>query len=630
MITKRIFMIQLKNKLWRLLLMLPALSFGQTYQWQWGKQAGGITGSADPGFHYVFDESIRDIVVDNNNNTYYLATMREQGQNLNGTSVANYGLNDLFLFSTDCEGNIRWSRPIGGTGDGENAWHIKVDNNGGLYIMATIYNNSYIGDPNAIPVHFDDTHTLPLYTHYDQTIDPAHKAAFLLKYNTSDGTLAWSKSLQGDVNYSSRMCDVQMMYMDASKNIHAVMGFRAGTHLNGLITVPSTYTSTYQYYAVKFNYDNANGNMTPATPVLLPITGDAINAVGREGKVNVVYDESLNRYYIAGKRMDAGASNLIDLSYNNVPFTKAAYVLAFDGTTGAEVWRKELNNGTVSNDDEIHSIIKDPLTSDIYISGRYFNGISVPATFGNYTFPLRNYVEAVPFVVKMNASGSVQWARTPEGMSGLQFGYRFTKGTIAINGNEVAFAKGSWSDIWGSYTMTRPDGDRSDPLLVRLNKDTGAVLGAGEIRSNFNVIDEFTAVAADKDGNYIVGGFFHDQLFTDPNDNVNTMAVNVLGGKSQSFFTKFAKSACSQMSVEETAVQAGIQLYPNPVQDVLTIRSKEPLVSYEIFGTTGQLIKQGTLNMMQEQVVLSSLQTGVYYIKLKTKSSTVTEKILKK
>ena len=140
--------------------------------------------------------------------------------------------------------------------------------------------------------------------------------------------------------------------------------------------------------------------------------------------------------------------------------------------------------------------------------------------------------------------------------------------------------------------MIRPDGDRSDPLLVRLNKDTGEVLGTGEIHSNYYVIDEFTAVAADNDGNYVVGGFFHDQLFTDANDNVNTMAVNVAGGKSQSF-TKFAKSTCSQMSVEETAAQAGMQLYPNPVQDVLTIKSKEPLVSYEIFGAAGQLVKQG-------------------------------------
>ncbi len=49
------------------------------------------------------------------------------------------------------------------------------------------------------------------------------------------------------------------------------MGFRAGTHLDGMITVPSTYTSTYKYYLVKFSYNN--GNMIPGTPLALPITG---------------------------------------------------------------------------------------------------------------------------------------------------------------------------------------------------------------------------------------------------------------------------------------------------------------------------------------------------------------------
>ncbi len=97
-------MIQLKNKIWKLLLLLPLLSFGQTYQWQWAKQVGGANGSADPGFHIQYDESIRDIAVDNNNNTYYLTTVWSQDQNLNGTSVTNYGLRDLFLFLRTARG----------------------------------------------------------------------------------------------------------------------------------------------------------------------------------------------------------------------------------------------------------------------------------------------------------------------------------------------------------------------------------------------------------------------------------------------------------------------------------------------------------------------------------------------
>lgn len=103
----------------------------QTYQWQWGKQAGGQTGSVGSGFDYINDESIRDIAVDSDNNTYYLATIWSQNQNLEGTPVTSYHQRDLFLFSTDCQGNVRWSRTIGGTGTSENAWNIEVDNNGG-------------------------------------------------------------------------------------------------------------------------------------------------------------------------------------------------------------------------------------------------------------------------------------------------------------------------------------------------------------------------------------------------------------------------------------------------------------------------------------------------------------------
>lgn len=619
---------QSKSKLWLLFFMLPVLSFSQNYQWQWAKQAGGQAGASTSFFNYLDDESIRDIAVDSNNNAYYLASIWNQDQNLDNTLVTSYGLRDLIIFSTDCQGNIRWSRTIGGSGFNEFAWNIEVDNNGGLYIMGRFLNEAYTGDPNAVPIHFDDTHTMPFITFVDQnTITAGSATSHLLKFNTTDGTLAWSKPLQGDVSLALRQSDTQMMYMDSAKNIHAIVGFKTGIHLGGMINVPASYPLPYQYYLIKFNYDN--GNMTPAGSLLLPITGDLSLGVV-DGKVNLLYDETLNRYYLAGKRMYGDYGNaMADFSYNNIPFTKDAYLLALDGTSGAEVWRKEFNTGITPLDDEIHSIIKDTNTSDIYISGRYYKGTSA-TTFGNYTLPSSNYQGQTPFVMKLGADGNVKWAKIPDGITGGA-GYRFMKGKIALNGNEIAFAKGSKNDIWGNYAMIRQDTDLADPLLVRLNKEDGSVIGAGEIHSDFEVQDEFTAIAVDRDGNYLLGGFFHSQLFTDSNDGVNTMTVNVSGGKSQSFFTKYAKSACSQLSVVETsASQVGIQLYPNPVQDILYIKSKEPLESYEIYGATGQAVKQGSLHSRQEQLILSSLQTGVYYMKLKTKSAVVTEKIIKK
>lgn len=614
-----------------LVALLPSLMVAQTYQWQWAKQAGGYEGSANSGYTYSEDESIRDIAVDSSNNTYYLATTFAQGQNIDGVPITIYKNRDLVLFSTDCLGNLRWSTTIGGSGSSEFAWNIKVDNNGGLYIMATIYNDSQIGDPNGVPIHLDPTHTLPSFAYNSNfnTVDAGHKSSFLLKYNTSDGLLVWNKALQGDVSFNTRYTDTNMMYMDAQKKIHAIVGFRAGTHLNGTVTVPSTVTTGYQYYLVKFNYDN--GNMTQSTPVLLPVDG-LIGSGVFNGNVNLLYDENLQQYYLAGTR--GTFNSLFDFSFKGIPLTKEAFLIAFNvtGSSVNELWRREIITGKTVLDDEIHSIIKDANSSDIYIAGRYYSDETTPVTFGNHMFPIVTYGIQRPFVMKLNSDGNVLWSKIPDDIPANvnRTAYRFMRGALVQNGNEIGFAHGSWGSIWGNYSLVRSSGYGSDPILVRLNKDNGSVIGLGEVWSNAGKQDEFTAMAVDRDGNYILGGFFHGQLFTDANDNIPTMLMNVPTGKSQNFFTKYAKSACSTMSVEETPLEAGIQFFPNPVQDMLNVKSKTALESFEIYSSVGQHVRSGSLQNTHAQINMTGLTAGVYYVKLKTQNSTVTEKVVKK
>ncbi|MFP3594959.1 hypothetical protein, partial [Chryseobacterium sp. SIMBA_038] len=82
--------------------------------------------------------------------------------------------------------------------------------------------------------------------------------------------------------------------------------------------------------------------------------------------------------------------------------------------------------------------------------GRYYTGTTA-ATFGNYTFPVPSYQGQVPFVMRLTADGTVKWTKIPDGFTN-SVGYRFMKGKIVLNGNEIAFAKASKSDIWGSYS----------------------------------------------------------------------------------------------------------------------------------------------------------------------------------
>ncbi len=625
----------MKKQLYLLLLSsLTTFATAQTYSWQWAKAGGGDIGSAaGSGFYETRDEMIRDVVVDNNNNSYHLTAVYPQNPNINGTAVNSYHQKDLLLFSLDCQGNLRWSTTIGGQGDSENAWKLAVDNNGGLYTMFFVINQVDVNAPSTFEqIHLDTNNALPkiqLTWPYGTATDPGFKSSYLLKYNTSNGNLVWNKPLQGDVFHQQNYSDNGTWYMDSSKNIHAVIGLMAGTHLNGLITVPSSYINTFQYYLVKFNYDN--GNMTPTAPLLLPITGGVGPGLS-SGKVQLLYDETLNRYYLAGSTSST-FQDYSSFSYAGTPLSNDGYVLAFDGATGTEIWRKEFTtsaNGSVntSPDEKIYSLIKDS-NSNIYLSGRYFHVGTPAATFGTTSLPYAQPGQQ-NFVMKMDPSGNILWTKIPASNNMDSSFTRSMRARITLNGNEIAFVKGTTlNEIWDSFSVTSPQNDQPNSLLVRLNKDTGNAIGLHPILSAYGTADELTSVAVDNDGNYVVGGYFHSDIFTDPNDNIPTISYNA-NGKSQFYVAKLAKSACSAMATAETPVQqTDVSFYPNPVQEILQIRTKEKLLSYEVITADGRLVTQGKFARTYT-VDMTGMTTGVYYVKVQGEGFATTGKVIKK
>src|SRR5690606_15355371 len=97
---------------------IPATA--QPYQWDWavngGSSGAGVSGA---GWH-IYAEQIYDVAIDQNNNYYFLANITGSNPQLNGQPVTEYGNtgggNDIFLFSTTCNGTVRWSQAIGGGG----------------------------------------------------------------------------------------------------------------------------------------------------------------------------------------------------------------------------------------------------------------------------------------------------------------------------------------------------------------------------------------------------------------------------------------------------------------------------------------------------------------------------------
>ena len=621
----------MKKNIYLVAVMLFSLLYqSQTYTYQWAKTGGATNGSSAIGFNQGDDEHILDIAVDNQNNSYYITSMYSSSPLLDGQPVSNYGGKDIVLFSTNCQGNVRWKRTIGGGSQSENTQKIVLDNNGGLYLTFGVGNTSSSGGV-SLPPRFGDNDVLPQIGNDPFQPQPAFRFGFLLKYNTADGNLVWRKDFQGDVNIQNYVMDFSPPLIDSQNNIHVICGFQYGTHLNGMVTVPGSYNTiqNYQYYLVKYD---TSGNIV-GNPALLPING---STTFRNGYVSWMHDEANNRYYLAGSRnMEGTGSNGNSLSYNNVPVNGSGFLLAFNSITFAELWRREqiINNpiGAMF----LTGLKKDPVTSDIYISGK-FGTVNNTVSFGtDFTFstPLNGTISFVMKLGTSNTSSNVLWCTYPTTLSdgSTQTVMENARMPIVIKGNEVLFAKGSIREVWGNYPMTRPANDRTDPLLVAFNKETGVVNGTFEVQGSYGQEDHFTAVAVDNDNNIMLGGFINSQLFTATNDNVATISNASGSSKTDFFFAKLATSAtCSSLSVEETAMEAGLQFYPNPVQDFLTIKSKNKLESYEVYSSAGQTVLRGSLGNTNAQINMSALTSGVYYVKVKTEKAVVTEKVIKK
>lgn len=605
-------------------LLFSCVVFSQNYEWKWAKSGGGSARGLNESqsAYWYTSEQIFDIVTDNQNNNYYLATITQGNTKILNEQVTTYNNvvagNDIAIFATNCEGEYLWSRIIGGQQQ-DTAYKLALDTNGGIYVAVNVLNIAYEGS-NLFPPRFGDDDVLPYTPINNSEQSEAWNTSFLLKYNTQNGTLLWRKNLQGSVNQENRNACVYQIMIDTNNILHMMVGYSKGTHLNNAITVPNTFTNTLQYYIIKFNDEG----VLQGSPLLLNASG-----IFLDYHTHFRYDQNLNRYYIAGSRNNGGGTYL-DLQYNNTAVQGRSYVLAINAGSGQEIWRKDMGaTDTQFDDSRIYGIEVDE-NSDLYIGGKFFNTGNSDVLFGNHI--LSNELTGnIPFILKMNSSGTVQWSKVPTAYidplaaTGGHMAYG-----VAINGNEVALATQGRSHVWGNYSINRPQGHRTDPVLLRFNKQNGNVIGLHDIMGVGGYDDAITTIGVDNDGNYIVGGYYRFNLFSNNINNINPLTNSANNGNYTDFFiAKLASSECGTVSNEDFE-KINIKLYPNPTSGKIYIETDEILKTYEVYNIVGQRLLRGTFMTDERFISLENMSSGTYFIRLQTQSGTVvTEKIIK-
>ena len=609
----------------------------QTYNWDWAVSGGSPNGNESATGIGNNSEQIFDIKTGSDGNYYFIATMK--GLNLtqlNGQPVTTYnsslGGNDIFIFSTDCDGQVRWSQAIGGQGPLDSAYNLALDSNDNVYVGA------YVTGGSTYSLHFSPDPTDDV-TPFPANMD-AHKRIYLVKYD-SNGVFQEKKALQGTVdntNNDAQLSDIVIK----NDTIHFITGLRPGTHLDNNVTVPNTIT-VYQYFLAKYDTD-----LNYIDSRLLPIA-DGTGFNGGYGPVTrFAYDENLNRYYLAGMRSITINDLIIPLTYDGDPFVERSYILSFNGfnsTTGidgGEVWRREIYSDPTPQfgyvqENRITSLLVDA-NSDVYVAGTFYTYDSqnlLPIKVYDpsdtqvtpYIFTPGIYGR-IPTVIKLNGNdGTVQWAKTPTAYASnftTAPGSVLDKG-LAIRGNEIAFGSPNGYFIWDSFVNNPPQFRRPDAALLRFDKQTGNTVGMHLIPGDINSSDFMTAVAVDNDGNYVTGGAFYTTLFTN-NANVNQL---VSSGGNDFFVAKLAASVCGTPVSTDKFNKLNVNVYPNPTTDIVNIETGETLHNYEVYNVLGQQIQKGMFD--NNQINLHGATAGTYFIKVTTtQGSTATVKVIKK
>ncbi len=577
-----------------LLFLLPLTLFAQqSPDWQWAKAGGGqynINGSGIYGQNY---ERILEVATDANNNYYFLAEVGNHEITYDGQVLSTYNhtnnRKDTYVFSTDCMGNLRWDKMIGG-GASDYACSLGIDAQGNVYVSGQTYNYSTTA---AIPPppHFD-TDTIKTTTANYGNPDPMFKVIYLIKYD-SEGNFQWLREPEGIPNVPVGGFN-QRTIVEPNGRTHSLMRFWQGTHLNGQLTVPEG-----ELQSVIVKYD-ADGNLLDFIPI-------EMETISSWYDLQLVYDANLDRYYIADTKRSSESLSIDGYGAN----TDASFYLAAVDNQGNVIWYHEPIEQQQTN--ALYWSLGDLRLDDqgnIYITG--LSNDNGEQSFAGYEFTQDVAIGSspqAPFLIKLDSDGNLIWGTNPDIAS------RFPGRSIAFRDGEVLLGLGLLGNTWDGVNIDAPLGQGyiPDPFILRFDPATGQALGVIQMPEQSSTNDQITSIAVDTNNNIIAGGYFGSSLF---DNHPLVPPINSQGGDTDFFIAQWGGN-CDDMAVADNKLQKTLRLYPNPATNSLHLKpgQGQTFKTYTIYNLAGQSLQKNTYPTTNK-ININNLAPGLYFLKL--------------
>ena len=84
----------------------------------------------------------------------------------------------------------------------------------------------------------------------------------------------------------------------------------------------------------------------------------------------------------------------------------------------------------------------------------------------------------------------------------------------------------------------------------------------------------------------------------------------------------------SENEMDNFVLNDAVTMYPNPVKNFLFIRSSYPITRVQVFSLLGNLVKDEFGDI--DRINMSSMNSGIYMIKIYSNQFFVTKKLIKK
>lgn len=429
------------------------------------------------------------VEVDSDGNIYAVgqfAGLIDFGNNV--TVNANSSISCLIV-KYNSNGIAQWARIVTGSESGFR--NLKIGNNGNIYVVGYILDNTIYDFGNGIIL----------------TGSSVNSNVMLVVYNSS-GIAQWARTATtSQISSQNGFYDVSI---SSSGNIYVAGEISNICDFGNNVSIGSVFTEI-RPVLVKYN---SSGIAQWAKTVLPGTLGSTFSGV------SVSSDENI---YVSGRTYNfAQTPTLYDFG-NNINFTSQnqnGFLIKYD-SMGIPQWVTfPMTNTYFSR----YYTVEIDLDGNIYVGGD-ISGTTLTYDFGNNVNTTSTNIWESSILVKYNSSGAAQWAKSSSG--GSYDGYYDL--SIDTNGNiyAVGYVDSEYSFNYGNGVIVPAMiNSYANHLIVKYNSSGIAQWAKTTLSNNINYSLFFYGVSNGLDGSISVVGTIKGTFLFDFGDNVNVTGSN--------------------------------------------------------------------------------------------------------